>query len=78
MDAHQLFKSGNLAEAIDAQIAVVKSNPTDQGARLFLFELIAFTGDHDRAQRQLDAIKYEEPDLVAALVDYRRVLDAER
>ena len=78
MDAQQHFKAGHLAEAIDTQIAVVKSNPTDQGARLFLFELIAFTGDLDRAQRQLDALRYEEPDLVAAVVDYRRVLDAER
>ncbi len=78
MDASQLFKSGNLPAAIDAQIAVVKANPLDQGARLFLFELLAFSGEFDRAQRQIDAIQYDEPEIVLAVADYRQVVEAER
>lgn len=78
MDAGQLFKSGKLAEAIDAQIAVVKAKPIDQGARLFLFELLAFAGDLDRAQKQIDAIQPDQPEVVTAVLEYRKLLDAER
>jgi type VI secretion system protein ImpE len=78
MNANDLYKTGQLTEAIDAQIAIVKANPIDQGARLFLFELIAFTGDLDRAQKQLDAIQAEQPEIAAALTDYRMLLNGER
>ena len=78
MDASQLFKAGQLTEAIDAQVAVVKAKPIDQGARLFLFELLAFSGELDRAQRQIDALQATEPEIVMAIADYRKVLDAER
>jgi type VI secretion system protein ImpE len=78
MDATQLFKSGQLTEAIDAQLAVVKAKPMDQGQRLFLFEMLAFAGDLDRAQRQIDAIQSDQPEIVVALMDYRKLLEAER
>ena len=78
MDATQLFKAGKLTEAVDAQLAVVKARPIDQGARLFLFELVAFSGDLDRAQRQIDALQPEEPEIVMAVSDYRKVVDAEQ
>jgi type VI secretion system protein ImpE len=78
MDATQLYKSGQLTEAIDAQLAVVKAKPMDQGQRLFLFELLVFAGDLDRAQRQIDAIQSDQPEIVTALMDYRKLLEAER
>jgi type VI secretion system protein ImpE len=78
MDAHELFKSGKLAEAIDAQLAVVKAKPMDQGQRLFLFEMLVFAGDLDRAQRQIDAIQADQPEIVTALMVYRKLVDAER
>ncbi|MBI2804906.1 MAG: SciE type virulence protein [Planctomycetes bacterium] len=78
MDANQLYKAGKLAEAIDAQIAVVKAKPIDQGARLFLFELFAFSGDLDRAQKQIDAMQADQPEIATALLDYRKILAAER
>jgi len=78
MDAHQLFKAGNLAAAIDAQIPVVKAKPADAVERLFLFELLAFAGELDRAQRQIDAISSEDPQIQVGYQLYRRLLDAER
>ncbi len=77
MDANELFKAGKLKDAIEAQIAEVKSKPADQGKRLFLFELFAFAGELDRARRQIDALQYEELELQAAAGDYRRLLDSE-
>jgi len=74
----ELFRASRLPEAIDAQLQEVKNNPGDQARRLFLFELLAFAGDLDRAQRQVDALKYDELELQTALMAYRRLLDAER
>src|SRR5262245_23656763 len=78
MNASQLFKQGALAQAIDAQIADVKSNPGDHNKRLFLFELLAFAGDLERAKKHLDAIQYNKMELDAAIGGYRRLLEAEQ
>lgn len=77
MTATELFKQGQLQQAIDAQIAEVKATPADHGKRLFLFELAAFAGDLDRARRQIDAVQYEEKDRDVAVASYRKLLDSE-
>jgi len=78
MNASELFKAGKLQDAIDAQIKEVKANAADQGKRLFLFELLSFAGDLDRAQRQIEAVKHSEMELDAAVMGYRKCLDSER
>lgn len=78
MDADQLFKAGRLAEAIAAQTQAVKANPADHRPRLFLFELLAFAGDLDRARKQLDVLHFEEMELQTAVIQYRQILDAEQ
>lgn len=78
MNAHEFFSAGRLSEAIDAQLADVKANPGDQAKRLFLFELAVFSGDLDRATRQIEALKYEEMDLQMAAKNYRDLLESER
>lgn len=78
MNATELFQAGKLQQAIDAQIQEVKANPAEQGKRLFLFELLAFAGDLDRARRQIDALSYTVPELVAATQDYKNLLDSEQ
>jgi type VI secretion system protein ImpE len=78
MIATELFQTGQLQEAMLAQIEKVKSNPGDQAARIFLFELACFAGDLDRAERQIDAIKYNELERDAGVQTYRKLLDAER
>ncbi len=77
MEPNELFQAGRLQEALDAQIARVKASPADQTKRLFLFELLAFAGELDRARKQLDALNYDDIELQAAQAEYRRLLDAE-
>jgi type VI secretion system protein ImpE len=77
MNATDLFKAGRLQLAIDAQIQEVKAKPADHGRRLFLFELCAFAGDLERARRQIDALQFDQPELVLATKNYRDCLDAE-
>ena len=43
------LKAGNFAEAIPAVIQPVRDHPTDDKARTFLFELLCFSGEYDRA-----------------------------
>jgi type VI secretion system protein ImpE len=78
MSASESYRAGRLREAIDAQIAEVRAAPADTGKRLFLFELLAFAGELDRAQRQIDALQLNDPELSAAAASYRTLLDAER
>jgi type VI secretion system protein ImpE len=78
MTPNELFKAGKLSEAIDAQLKEVKAKPADHGQRLFLFELLTFAGDLDRAQKQIEAVNYNEMELNAAVLTYRRLLDSER
>ncbi len=75
--ATELFRAGRLQAAIDAQVQDVKAHPADSGKRVFLFELLAFAGDLDRARRHLDAVTYPDPDRDAAAQQYRTLLDAE-
>jgi type VI secretion system protein ImpE len=78
MAANDLYKAGRLQEAIEAQLQDVKSHPADHGRRLFLFELLAFAGDIDRARKQIDAINYGDMQRDAAVQSYRKLLDAEQ
>jgi type VI secretion system protein ImpE len=77
MNASELFKAGKLSDALAAQVQEVKAHPSDHGRRLFLFELLAFSGDLDRARKQIDAIHYDEMERESARLAYRQLLDAE-
>jgi type VI secretion system protein ImpE len=78
MNASELFKAGRLQEAVQAQTQEVKADPADPNKRLFLFELLAFAGDLDRAARQIDAISYGDPQRDNAVETYRLLVKAER
>lgn len=78
MDAKQLFEAGDLAGAIRAVTAEVKSRPTDAARRTFLFELLSFAGEFDRAQRQLDALAHQDAQAEWPAQAYGNLLHAER
>jgi type VI secretion system protein ImpE len=78
MNAGELFKAARLGEAIAAQIEEVRAHPLDQSKRLFLYELLAFAGDLERAGRQIDALEYDDNELQLAKLVYRKLLDAEQ
>ncbi len=78
MNASELFEAGQLQASIDAQIQKVRSNPADQGARFFLFELVFFSGDLDRARKQIDVLHYDDPKFQGAIETYKSALAAEQ
>jgi type VI secretion system protein ImpE len=77
MNASELFKAGQLQQAIDAQIQEVKKNAADPQKRIFLFELAAFAGDLDRAKRQIEAVNYPEIDRQTVVLGYHKLLNSE-
>lgn len=78
MDARQLFESGKLSEAISALNAEVKSKPADLGLRTFLFELLCFNGEWDRAVKQLDVIGQQDVQLDPIAQAFRNIVKAEQ
>ncbi len=80
MSAKELFDAGNLSGAIEQVTQDVKSNPRDLKSRIFLFELLCFAGEFQRAQRQLDAAAQTSGDVKIEMgaQAYRNLLEAEK
>lgn len=77
-DAKMHFDAGNLSAAVESALNLVKSNPTIASARTFLFELSCFSGDWERAEKQLDVIGHQDADAAIGSLIYRQNLSAER
>jgi type VI secretion system protein ImpE len=75
-DARSLFRDGKLAEAIDAQTAIVRDKPGDPEARAFLAELHMLTGAYEKADRQLDLLSTQHSKLGVAVALSRQLLRA--
>ncbi len=78
MNAQGLFQAGKLDEAVQALGAELRDNPVDAKRRTFLFELLCFTGDYQRAEKQLDVLASEGRAAEMGALLYRAALHAER
>jgi len=56
MKAKELLQSGQVRESIKELNAHLRSNPGDNSARRFLFELLVISGDFERAEKQVDVL----------------------
>ncbi len=77
-DAKLHLDAGNLKGAIESALNLVKTNPTNSAARIFLFELSCFSGDWERAERQLDVIGHQETNAMIGSKIYSENFAAER
>ncbi len=73
-----LFQAGRLSDTIQALGVGLRNDPTNIRERTFLFELLCFAGEYDRAEKHLELLAggSREADLGAWL--YRSALHAER
>ena len=78
MKAKELLDAGHLSAAIEQLNQEVKSHPSDPRLRTFLFELLCFAGDYERAERQLDVIGHQSATAEVGVEVYRNILTAER
>ena len=74
----ELFDAGKLQEAIEQVTNDVRANPADPGLRTFLFELLCFAGEWDRAEKQLDVIGHQSAQAELGVMIYRAIIKAER
>lgn len=78
MTARDLYQAGKLQEAVRALSAEVRDHPTDSQRRTFLFELLSFAGDFERAEKQLDVLAESGGNAQLGCLLYRSALHAER
>jgi type VI secretion system protein ImpE len=76
--AKQLFEAGKVREAAQELTACVRERPTDVAARTFLFELLCFSGEYERAERQLNALARGSKDAEMGAIIYLAALHAEK
>jgi type VI secretion system protein ImpE len=78
MTAKELFDAGKLTEAVQALSLELRNYPADTKRRTFLFELLSFAGDYERAEKHLRLLSDGGPNSELGALMYRGVLAAER
>lgn len=76
-EAKRLYDEGRLDDAVGTLNAAVRDDPANVSLRMFLFELLCFSGDWKRARAQLDAVAAVDPELLIAAGSYRQALAAQ-
>jgi protein involved in temperature-dependent protein secretion len=54
--AKKLFEAGKVQEAMNELMAYLRDHPSDTKQRPFLFELLCFSDDFVRAEKQLGVL----------------------
>jgi type VI secretion system protein ImpE len=75
--AAALFRAGKLDDAVAAAQAALRKAPTDLNARVLLGELLAFTGNLERADVVLDAASAIDPTTALVVAEFRQLIRAD-
>jgi type VI secretion system protein ImpE len=78
MTAKQLYQEGKVAEAIQSLTAELRDNPANTQQRTFLFELLAFAGEYDRADKHLNVLADSSKQSGLGAMLYLSAIHAER
>lgn len=76
-DADDLLRSGDLAGARAALVETVRAEPSNERARMFLFQLLAIAGEWDKARSQLTALATLSGEAQMLAAAYGQSLEAE-
>jgi type VI secretion system protein ImpE len=78
MTAKQHYQAGHLKEALQALVAEVRDNPGDAQRRTFLFELLCFAGEYERAEKHLHVLAESNKQTQLGAMMYFSVIHGER
>jgi type VI secretion system protein ImpE len=78
VNPRELFQAGKVREAITALTAYVRDHPADATQRTFLFELLCFSGEFQRAERQLAVLGAGSTEKETGAIMYYAALHAEK
>ena len=76
--AKELFDAGRVTEAIGMLGSWLRDHPTDTSQRIFLFELLCFSGQYDRAAKQLSVLSQGTPETQLGATMYYAALHADQ
>lgn len=76
-DANELLHQGDLAGARAALVEKVRAHPSDEQARMFLFQLLALTGEWDKARTQVQALAQLSAKAQMLAAAYGQAIEAE-
>jgi len=77
MNSKELYQVGDLTAAVTAALDEVKKHPADTGRRGFLCEMLCFTGDMERVDKQLDALGHQDPQTMVGVALFRQLVRGE-
>jgi len=78
MNSEDLLRAGKLSEARQQGIAEVKAAPGEISKRFLLFQILAFQGEWDKAEKHLDAITVQDPVRETGVQVFKNLVTAER
>lgn len=78
MNSKDLVAAGRLVEARQQLTQEVKSSPSDSAKRTLLFQVLAFLGEWDKADKHLDMMVSLNPSLETGVQVYKNLTTAER
>lgn len=73
----ELLRAGRLQDAIAVAQATLRKKPTDLAARILLAELLAITGNLERADVILDAAATMDPSAAVVVAEFRQLVRAD-
>lgn len=76
--ADELLRMGDLGGARAALVDLVRSQPANEQARMFLFQLFAVTGEWDKARNQLQGLAQLSAEAQMLAVAYGQAIEAEK
>ena len=76
--AKELFAAGKVREAEKMLTAYLREHPSDLSQRTFLFELLCFSGDYARAEKQLAVLAAGSVESETGAIVYYAALHAEK
>jgi type VI secretion system protein ImpE len=78
VNPRELLDAGRLSDAIQVLNSEVRDHPADMKRRTFLFELLCFAGQYDRAEKQLDVLAQGSQAAATGALLYHAALHAEK
>jgi type VI secretion system protein ImpE len=78
LEPKELIRAGRLSEARRHLTNAVKSAPADLGLRTLLFQVLAFCGEWDKAEKQLKVVAEQDPTKETGIQVYLNLVQAER
>ena len=77
MEIKELLANGQLQQAVTAATQKVRENPFDVDARSLLVECLILADEFDRADKQLDTLVFQHPDMLPGVALLRQLIRAE-